>query len=97
MAIDEETVRRVARLARIDLSDEEIRTYGAQLGSILDFMEQLNALDLEGVEPLAHAGDFDTPLRDDTPVPSLPRRAALDNAPAKDEGSFLVPRVIEEP
>ena len=97
VAIDEKTVRKVARLARIELTDEEIKTYGAQLASILGYVEQLNRLDLDGVEPLAHAGDFDTPLRDDAPAPSLPREAALQNAPSSDPASFIVPRVIEEP
>jgi aspartyl-tRNA(Asn)/glutamyl-tRNA(Gln) amidotransferase subunit C len=95
VAIDEATVRHVARLARLDLTDEQIRAYGAQLSSILDYMKQLDAMDLSNVEPLAHTGDLDTPLREDQPVPGLARSEALRNAPAQDGSAFLVPRVID--
>ena len=95
MAIDEAMVRHVARLARLDLTDEQIRAYGAQLSSILDYMKQLDAMDLSKVEPLAHTGDLDTPLREDQPLAGLPRSEALRNAPLQDGATFLVPRVIE--
>lgn len=97
MSLDPETVRHVARLARIDLSEAERRTYGAQLDSILKYVEQLNALELDDVAPLSHAGDFEAPMREDTPRPGLRRPDALRNAPEKDDAFFIVPRIIDQP
>jgi aspartyl-tRNA(Asn)/glutamyl-tRNA(Gln) amidotransferase subunit C len=94
MAIDRETVRKVAHLARIELDDDEIAHFQTQLAAILDTVDRLKELDVAGVEPLAHPG-VEHRLRDDTPAPALPVDAALGNAPAKSGDFFIVPRILE--
>ena len=95
MPIDRKTVEQVARLARLELTPEEIDRYGAQLGSILDYMEELKKLDVSGVQPLAHAGDFKNVFRDDAPRESLPKDDILRNAPERAGDFFVVPKIIE--
>ena len=89
--IDREQVLHVARLARLRLSDEEVERMSEELSSILEHVERINELDLDGVEPTSHVVDVENVLRPDEPRPSLPREVALANAPdATDEG-FRVP------
>ena len=95
MAIDRKTVENVAKLARLQLSGEELDKYGAQLGAILDYIAKLEKLDVSGLEPLAHAVDTDNVFREDVPRPSLSREAALQNAPEKTGDFFIVPKIIE--
>ena len=95
MAIDRKTVEHVAKLARLQLSAEELDRYGKQLGDILDYIAKLEKLDVSGLEPLAHAVDTANVFRDDVPRPSLPRDAALQNAPEKTADFFIVPKIIE--
>lgn len=94
--IERETVRQVAEMARLALSEEEIELFREQLGSILEYAEVLNELDTEGVEPTAHAAHVKNVLRDDQVRPSLPKEAVLANAPEAQEGYFRVPRIMEE-
>ena len=96
MEIDDELVRKVARLARIELTDEEVTAYRKQLAKVLGHIEQLKEVDIEGVEPLSQAGDFVDVFRKDEERPSLPVEDALRNAPDHRDGFFVVPRVIEE-
>ncbi len=95
MAIDRKTVEKVAKLARLQLSGEELDRYGAQLGAILDYIAKLEKIDVGGLEPLAHAVDTFNVFRDDVPRPSLSRDAALQNAPEKTGDFFIVPKIIE--
>jgi len=97
MAIDETTVRHVARLARLQLTQAEEERAAAQLGHVLEYIERLQAVDVAGVEPLAFAGDAAAglPLREDAPKPCLPREQVLAQAPEQDGQAFLVPRIIE--
>ena len=95
MSIDRKTVENVAKLARLQLSGEELDRYGKQLGAILDYIAKLEKLDVSGLEPLAHAVDTANVFRDDVPRPSLPRDAALQNAPEKTADFFIVPKIIE--
>jgi aspartyl-tRNA(Asn)/glutamyl-tRNA(Gln) amidotransferase subunit C len=89
--IDREQVLHVARLARLRLSDEEVERISEELSSILEHVERINELDLDGVEPTSHVVDLENVLRPDEPRPCLPREVALANAPdATDEG-FRVP------
>ena len=89
--IDREQVLHVAKLARLRLSDEEVERMSGELSSILEHVERITELDLEGVEPTSHVIDVVNVLRPDEPRPSLPRERALENAPdATDEG-FRVP------
>jgi aspartyl-tRNA(Asn)/glutamyl-tRNA(Gln) amidotransferase subunit C len=87
------TVEHVARLARLSLSEAETGSLANDLRQILDYADSLNALDLSGVEPMSHAGSADA-ARADELEPSLPREAALANAPDAEGGLFRVPRVI---
>jgi len=95
MAIDRKTVEKVAKLARLQLSGEEIDRYGGQLGAILDYIAKLEKLDVKALEPLAHAVDTHNVFRADEPRPSLSRDAALQNAPEKTGDFFIVPKIIE--
>jgi aspartyl-tRNA(Asn)/glutamyl-tRNA(Gln) amidotransferase subunit C len=91
--VSPDTVRQVARLARLSLTPEETRTFASQLERILSFAERIQALDTAGVEAMVHPGSG-AGLREDTPVPSLPRERALEQAPDAADGLFRVPRVI---
>lgn len=94
MALSEQEVRKLALLARLELSDEEVQTIGPQLTSILGFVEKLAELDTEGVEPMTTALDVDNRFREDVLVPGLTNDQALQNAPARDDECFLVPPVL---
>ena len=97
MALSLDDVRRIATLARLRLSPEEERTFAVQLSSVLDYVRQLESLDVSGVEPMTHAlaaGEA-PPLREDELRPGLGTARALAAAPAHDGSCFLVPRIIE--
>jgi aspartyl-tRNA(Asn)/glutamyl-tRNA(Gln) amidotransferase subunit C len=89
--IDRDQVLHVARLARLRLSDEELERMPAELSKILEHVERMNQLDLEGVEPTSHVVDLHNVLREDAPRPSLPREKALQGAPDPADGGFRVP------
>ena len=89
--IDREQVLHVAKLARLKLSDAEVERMTGDLSNILEHVERMDELDLEGVEPTSHVVELQNVLRDDVPRESLPRERALEGAPdAADEG-FRVP------
>jgi aspartyl-tRNA(Asn)/glutamyl-tRNA(Gln) amidotransferase subunit C len=95
MSLNPEDVLRIARLARLDLSAQELATTRDQLNGILAFIEQLQAADTTGVEPMAHAMDIVQRLRSDH-VTEADRRAAYQAvAPETEAGLYLVPKVIE--
>lgn len=85
---------RIARLARLALTDEERTLYARQLSSILDYARQLEAVDTTDVPPMTRADEDAALERADEPRPSLPRDAALRNAPESAAGLFVVPRVL---
>ena len=89
--IDREQVLHVARLARLRLSDEEVETMASELSSILGHIERISELDLEGVPATTHVVEVANALRADEPTPSLPRDVILEQAPATQDGGFLVP------
>jgi aspartyl-tRNA(Asn)/glutamyl-tRNA(Gln) amidotransferase subunit C len=88
-------VKYVAHLARLELTPEEEQKIGAQLGSILSYIEKLREVDVSGVEPTAHAFPMVNVTRADETRPSLSNEEALMNAPSKANGLFLVPRIVE--
>jgi aspartyl-tRNA(Asn)/glutamyl-tRNA(Gln) amidotransferase subunit C len=89
--IDREQVLHVAKLARLRLSDAEVERMTGELSNILEHVERMDELDLDGVEPTSHVVELQNVLRDDVPRESLPRERALEGAPdAADEG-FRVP------
>jgi aspartyl-tRNA(Asn)/glutamyl-tRNA(Gln) amidotransferase subunit C len=92
--LSQEDVRKLALLARLELSDEEVSTMGPQLVTILGFVEKLSELDTDMVEPMTTALDVDNRWRDDVPRAGLSNDLALQNAPSRDENSFLVPPVL---
>ncbi|MCG8652638.1 MAG: Asp-tRNA(Asn)/Glu-tRNA(Gln) amidotransferase subunit GatC [Pirellulales bacterium] len=94
MSLSEKEVRELALLARLELSDEEVQAIGPQLTSILDFVQKLSELDTDDVEPMTTALDVDNRWRSDTLTAGLSNDQALQNAPAHDDGSFLVPPVL---
>jgi aspartyl-tRNA(Asn)/glutamyl-tRNA(Gln) amidotransferase subunit C len=89
--IDREQVLHVARLARLELSEDEVAKMTGELSAILDHIEKISALDLEGVPPTSHVVEVGSALRPDVPRPCLPRDVALANAPAVDDDGFAVP------
>ena len=95
MSSPELDVRYVANLARIALSDEEVATFQGQLGRILDYVTQLEKVDVTGVEPTAYANPVFNVFRADEPHESLPKAEALANAPRQASGLFSVTKVVE--
>lgn len=93
--IDDAEVRRIAKLARLKLSDDEVRLFTRQLAQILDYVRQIEALNTAGVEPLAHALPLTNVLREDEPREGLTRDQALANAPEAERGCFRVPAVLD--
>jgi aspartyl-tRNA(Asn)/glutamyl-tRNA(Gln) amidotransferase subunit C len=94
MAITVADVERVALLARLQLTQEELASMTNELARVVDYVDQLAQVDTTGIEPMAHAIEVANVLRDDELVPSLERRDALLNAPNKNEKGFLVPPVL---
>jgi aspartyl-tRNA(Asn)/glutamyl-tRNA(Gln) amidotransferase subunit C len=92
--ITEDQARKVAKLARLKLTDEQIHTYTAQLDAVLHYMDKIAQLDLDGVEPMAHPTDLTNKLREDTPTEPLPNDKVLANAPQSDPPYFRVPKVL---
>jgi aspartyl-tRNA(Asn)/glutamyl-tRNA(Gln) amidotransferase subunit C len=90
-AISREEVLHVARLARLELSDEEVERLGGQLNAILEAVGKVAELDLAGVEPTAHPLDLVNVWAGDEPRPSLPVEEALENAPEREGNFFRVP------
>jgi aspartyl-tRNA(Asn)/glutamyl-tRNA(Gln) amidotransferase subunit C len=89
--IDREQVLHVARLARLELSEDEVARMTGELSAILDHIEKISALDLDGVPPTTHVVDVPNALRPDEPRSCLPREVALANAPAVEDDGFSVP------
>jgi len=89
--IDREQVLHVARLARLELTDEEVRRMSSELSDVLGHIEKIGELDLDGVAPTTHVVEVSSALRADEVKPSLPRDVALEQAPAVANGGFLVP------
>jgi aspartyl-tRNA(Asn)/glutamyl-tRNA(Gln) amidotransferase subunit C len=89
--IDREQVLHVARLARLALSEEEVEKMSSELSTILEHVERISELDLEGVEPTSHVVELENVLRPDEPRPSWPRERILEQAPDPADGAFRVP------
>jgi len=95
MKITKDEVLYVADLARLELDDAAIETYADQIDTILEYVDQLKAVDTEGVRPTSHAIFLTNAFREDEERAHLDRDTALANAPEKEQGNFIVPRVIE--
>jgi aspartyl-tRNA(Asn)/glutamyl-tRNA(Gln) amidotransferase subunit C len=95
MKITKKEVEHVARLARLELSEQDKEKLTDQLSNILTYVEKLNELDTTGVAPTSHVLDISNVMRSDTPEASLPQERALANAPDKAAGHYKVPKIIE--
>lgn len=95
MSISIQDVEHVAKLARLELSEEEKQTFTGQLNAILKYAEQLKELDTDGVEPTSHVVPVSNVLREDVNRPSLPVEKVFLNAPEEEDGQFKVPAVLE--
>ena len=96
MSIDENTVRKVARLARLALPEERVAPMAAELSSIMAWIEQLNEVDVAGVKPMTSAVEgMTTPLREDVVTDGGDPARVLKNAPKSEDGFFVVPKVVE--
>ena len=95
MAATDLDVKYIAHLARLNLSPAEEQKLAGQLGSILSYIEKLREVNVDGVEPTAHAFPLVNVTRTDEVRPSLSNEEALHNAPAKANGLFIVPKIVE--
>jgi aspartyl-tRNA(Asn)/glutamyl-tRNA(Gln) amidotransferase subunit C len=95
MKITKEDVIHVAHLARLDLEKTAITNYVEQIGKVLEYVDMLKQVNTDAVVPTSHAIDITNVFRDDDLVESLDSKSALANAPERENGNFLVPRVIK--
>jgi aspartyl-tRNA(Asn)/glutamyl-tRNA(Gln) amidotransferase subunit C len=96
MSISRQDIEKVALLARLQLTEAELGTMTSELAQIVGYVDQLAEVATEGVEPMAHAVPVTNVFRDDVVADSLPREAALANAPHRDDRGYLVPAVLGE-
>jgi aspartyl-tRNA(Asn)/glutamyl-tRNA(Gln) amidotransferase subunit C len=96
MNINEETIYKVANLARIEIKEQEVPGLIDEMSKILTFMEQLNALDTVGVEPLVYMNETQNVWREDIAKGELPLQDAIKNAAEHNERFFMVPKIIEK-
>ncbi|WP_371345920.1 Asp-tRNA(Asn)/Glu-tRNA(Gln) amidotransferase subunit GatC [Ancylobacter sp. IITR112] len=95
MSVDQATVRRVAHLARIAVTEDEVAHLQGELNAILAFVEQLGEVDTDGVEPMTSVIPMTLPLRADVVSDGFYAERVLANAPAAEDGFFAVPKVVE--
>lgn len=96
MSIDEKTVRKVAKLARLALPEDRVAPMAAELNGIMAWIEQLNEVDVEGVAPMTSAVEgLSLPMRDDVVTAGSEPERVLKNAPKSEDGFFVVPKVVE--
>ncbi|QDV33219.1 Asp-tRNA(Asn)/Glu-tRNA(Gln) amidotransferase subunit GatC [Tautonia plasticadhaerens] len=95
MNLSAEEIAKVALLARLRIGPEELETYTDQINEIIHYVEQLQQVDVSGVEPLAHGVEVRNVFREDRRTDPLPREEALSNAPRRNHEAFLVPAVLQ--
>ena len=96
MKISKEDVLKVSELARLEFKEDEVTKFTEQLGNILEYIEKLNELDTDNVEPTSHVLDISTPMREDKVIKLLSIEEVLQNAPETEDDFFVVPQVIED-
>ncbi len=95
MSVDKKTVSKVARLARIAVPEDRLEPMAKELNTILAWIEQLNEVDVEGVEPMTTPVAMELPMREDLVTDGNIRDQVLANAPRTEDGFFVVPKVVE--
>ena len=95
MALSPEEVKKIAFLARLSIQEENIEQYSEDLSGILDLVEQMNAANVDDIEPMAHPQDSMQRLRDDVVTETNQREKLMSNAPLQENGLFLVPKVLD--
>lgn len=95
MSVDQNTVRRIARLARIAVRDDELPALEGELNSILDWVEKLGEVNTDGVEPMTSVVAMTMPMREDVVTSGNHQEDVTANAPKSEDGFFVVPRVVE--
>ncbi|MHC4637703.1 MAG: Asp-tRNA(Asn)/Glu-tRNA(Gln) amidotransferase subunit GatC [Planctomycetota bacterium] len=94
--IDEVQVRKVAKLSRLELTDAEVEEFAGQLSAIIDYVEKMNELNTDDVEPMAHCLAITNCLREDVVKESLSVEQVLSNAPQHDDEFFRVPKILDD-
>ena len=94
--IDQTQVRKVARLSRLELTEAEVEEFTGQLSAILDYVEKMNELDTDNIEPLAHCLPISNVFRQDRVKESLGTEKTLGNAPQRDGDFFKVPKILDD-
>ena len=95
MSVDQATVRRIAHLARIAVKDEEVPHLAEEINAILSFVEELNAIDVTGVEPMTSVIPMKMKMRDDVVTDHAGADVVVANAPVSEDHFFMVPKVVE--
>lgn len=95
MSVDDNTVRKIAKLARLAISDEKVPVMAGELNGILGWIEMLNEVDVEGIEPMTSAVEIALPMREDEVTDGDIQAQVLANAPKADSGFFVVPKSVE--
>lgn len=95
MAVDADTVRRIGRLARIRIEEDQVETYREELNAILGFVEQLNEVDVEGIEPMTSVTPMKLRRREDKVTDGDQAEKIVTNAPMSEDNFFMVPKVVE--
>ena len=95
MSLSPEEVKKIAFLARLSIKEENIEQYSEDLSGILDFVEQMDAANVDDIEPMAHPQDAMQRLREDTVTEVNQREKLMSNAPLQQDGLFLVPKVLD--
>lgn len=95
MKITYNEVMHVASLARLDLNEDDVEMFAGQIGKILEYVDTLDNVNTDGVEPATHAVSLSNAFRNDDQKEHANREAALSNAPEQEDGAFIVPKIIE--
>lgn len=95
MSVSKEDVRKVARLSRIAVPDDKLETLATELSGIMGWIEQLNEVDIDGVDPMTSVVEAKLPMREDVVTDGSIQEQVLANAPKSDEGFFVVPKAVE--
>ncbi len=96
MSVTRKDIEKIAELANLKFSEEELENFSSQMNEILAYMDKLNELNTENVEPLSHPVEQSNVFRDDILKPSIRTEQALKNAPGSEDNHFKVPKVIED-